>query len=91
MFYAIILLVYEGVCFMPDVLVRDVEESVLTKLKERAKENGRSLQNELVQIFRALTENESLSDEQTAKAIKASLRGRTFSDSAAMLREDRSR
>lgn len=76
---------------MPDVLVRDVEDSILTKLKERAKENGRSLQNELVQIFRALTENESLSDEQTAEAIKASLRGRTFSDSAAMLREDRNR
>lgn len=76
---------------MPNVLVRDVEDRILMKLKERAKENGRSLQNELTQIFRALVENEVLSDEETAAKIKKSLRGRVFSDSAASLREDRSR
>ena len=76
---------------MPDVLVRDVEEGILTRLKERAKVNGRSLQNELTQVFRSLVENEALSDEETAAKIKKSLRGRVFSDSAALLREDRSR
>jgi antitoxin FitA len=76
---------------MPDILVRDVDEGILMKLKERAKENGRSLQNELVQVFRTLVEGEALSDEETALKIKESLRGRVFSDSAALLREDRSR
>ena len=76
---------------MPDILVRDVEEGVLMRLKKRAKENGRSLQNELAQVFRSLAEDEALSDEVTATKIKKSLRGRVFSDSAASLREDRSR
>lgn len=76
---------------MPDVLVRNVDERVLSKLKQRARENGHSLQSELIRVFRSLVENESLSDEETAMKIKESLRGREFSDSAAMLREDRSR
>ncbi len=76
---------------MPDVLVRNVDEGILTKLKKRAKENGHSLQSELIQVFRSTVENESLSDEETAAKIKRSLRGRAFSDSAALLREDRSR
>jgi antitoxin FitA len=76
---------------MPDVLVRDIDEGILMKLKDRAKENGRSLQNELTQVFRSLVEVEPLTDEKTALKIKNSLRGRTFSDSAELLREDRSR
>jgi len=76
---------------MPDVLVRNVEDRILIRLKKRAKDNGRSLQNELTQIFRSLAEDEDLSDLETAAKIKKSLRGRVFSDSAASLREDRSR
>lgn len=76
---------------MPDVLVRDVDEKILNKLKTRASRNGRSLQNELLQIFKSITEDNGLSDEKTADKIKSALRGRTFSDSAAMLREDRLR
>jgi len=76
---------------MPDVLVRDVDEKVLGKLKARASKNGRSLQNELLQLFNTITENDGLSDERTADKIKNALRGRSFSDSAALLREDRRR
>lgn len=76
---------------MPNILVRDVEEDVLRKLKERAKENGRSLQNELQSVLRRLAEMDFLSDEETASKIKRALRGRAHSDSAALLREDRSR
>jgi antitoxin FitA len=76
---------------MPNVLVRDVEETVLQQLKRRAKENGRSLQNELQQMLRQFVEPDVLSDEETAAKIKESLRGRVFSDSAESLREDRQR
>lgn len=76
---------------MPDVLVRNVDEAVLLKLKQRAKANGHSLQSELIRVFRSLVEDETLSDEETATKIKESLRGREFSDSAALLREDRGR
>lgn len=76
---------------MPDVLVRDVDEKVLGKLKAQASRNGRSLQNELLQVFKSVTESDGLSDEKTADKIKNALRGRSFSDSAALLREDRRR
>lgn len=76
---------------MPDVLVRDVEEKILFKLKSRAKKNGRSLQNELLQVFSSLTESDSLSDEKTAEKIKNGLRGGTHTDSVKLLREDRRR
>jgi plasmid stability protein len=76
---------------MPDVLVRDVDEKVLSKLKTRANKNGRSLQNELLQVFKAITEDDALSDERTADKIKNALRGGSFSDSAILLREDRRR
>ncbi len=76
---------------MPNILVRDVEEIVLEKLKEQAKRNGRSMQSEVLSILNLFAENDRISDEQTAATIKKSLRGRTFSDSAALLREDRRR
>lgn len=88
---AIIMIVLGGGLAMPDVLVRDVEEKVLSKLKSRAKKNGRSLQNELLQIFASLTDGDSVSDEETADKIRNALRGGKHSDSAKLLREDRRR
>lgn len=76
---------------MPGILVREVEVEVLEKLKRRAKQNGRSLQSEVRSIIVDFVEKGSLSDEETATAIKESLRGREFSDSAELLREDRDR
>ena len=76
---------------MPDILVRDVDEKVLVKLKALDSNNGRSLQSELLQLFKSITEGEVLSDERTAEKIKNALRGRSFSDSATLLREDRRR
>ena len=77
---------------MPNVLVRDVEPEVLEKIKKRAAKNGRSLQTEVQAILRRSAEAvEPLSDAEVAAKIKASLRGKTFSDSAELLREDRNR
>jgi len=76
---------------MPDVLVRNVEDSVLERLKARAKENGRSLQKELSVLLRSFVEDKPLSSDETAKKIRESLRGRVHTDSAELLREDRSR
>ena len=76
---------------MPDVLVRDVEENILDQLKDRAKQNGRSLQKELKLLFRSFVEADTLSSDETAAKIRNSLRGRDHSDSAELLREDRQR
>jgi plasmid stability protein len=76
---------------MPNVLVRDVDETILTKLKDQAQRNGRSLQSEVLAILTNFVSSNTLSDEETAARIKDALRGRMFSDSAALLREDRAR
>ena len=76
---------------MPNVLVRDVDETVLARLKDQAQRNGRSLQSEVLAILNSFASYDTLSDEETAARIKDALRGRIFSDSAAPLREDRAR
>ena len=77
---------------MPDVLVRDVSEVDLKRMKERAKRSGRSLQAELKEmIHQAVREPKPLSDLEIANRIKAMLDPKKQSDSAKMLREDRTR
>jgi plasmid stability protein len=76
---------------MPNVLVRDVDETLLAQLKDQAQRNGRSLQSEVLSILTNFVSSHPLSDEETAARIKDALRGRMFSDSAALLREDRTR
>jgi len=41
---------------MADLLIRDVPEDVVARLKEQARENGRSLQKELLAIVESATE-----------------------------------
>ena len=77
---------------MPDVLVRDLSEVDLKRMKERARRSGRSLQAELKAIIhQAAREPKHLSDLETANRIKAMLDPKKQSDSAKMLREDRAR
>lgn len=77
---------------MPNVLVRDVETSILEKLKKKAAGNGRSLQSGVRIILKeAATRTKSLSELETARKIRESLRVKRQSDSAELLREDRQR
>lgn len=76
---------------MPDVLVRNIDEEVLEKMKNQAKQNGRSLQAELKRLISSFVGSVSASDYETASKIKEKLRGRKSSDSAELLREDRKR
>jgi plasmid stability protein len=77
---------------MPNVLVRDVEVSILEKLKIRAAGNGRSLQSEVQLILKdAAAKAEPLSELETARKIRESLRVKNQSDSGELLREDRER
>ena len=77
---------------MPSVLVRDVETTVLEKLKSRAAKSGRSLQSEMqIILINAVNRAEPLSELETARKIRESLRIKNQSDSAELLREDRQR
>ncbi len=77
---------------MAQVLVRQLDSKVVNRLKKRAKEHGRSLQSEVKTIL-----EEAVPDYEAAwKRIEGfrkrlSQSGRKFTDSAALIREDRDR
>jgi plasmid stability protein len=77
---------------MPNVLVRDVEKPILDKLKKRATLNGHSLQFEVLTILKdVVSKAEPLSELETARRIRESLKVKNQSDSTELLREDRQR
>ena len=77
---------------MAQVLVRQLDKKVVVRLKKRAKEHGRSLQSEVKTIL-----EEAVPDYEAAwkriERLRTRLRksGRTFADSANLIREDRDR
>ena len=78
---------------MTDVLIRDLDDDVVDRLKVRAERNGRSLQAELKRLVEI---NARVSEEgfwkrvdDLAEAINEP--GKTFTDSVELLREDRQR
>ncbi|MBW4625001.1 MAG: hypothetical protein KME49_05695 [Brasilonema octagenarum HA4186-MV1] len=83
---------------MAQVLVEDIDPMILGKIEILAKQHGRSLQEELKHILQQAAENEAYhTGGDMAKAREAVARaqarytGRTFSDSAELIREDRQR
>jgi plasmid stability protein len=79
---------------MPDVLVRGVPDETLDALKQRAKANRRSLQQEVLSILEASArEARAMDPAQVADAIRQRLArsGRSFGDSVPLIQEDRER
>ena len=77
---------------MAQILVRNLKEKTVRALKARAKGNGRSLQAEAKIILERETGQAKLSMEQAGKALdefRARFKGRKFTDSVKLLREDR--
>lgn len=77
---------------MPDILVRRVPASIVRALKRRAARHRRSLQREVVDVLTTAAASKR-TPAQIAARIRARLRrtGRTFTDSAPLIREDRER
>ena len=77
---------------MAQVLVRQLDDKVVDRLKKRAKEHGRSLQSEVKIIL-----EEAVPDYEAAwkriERFRGRLKrsGRKFSDSAALIRDERDR
>ncbi len=76
---------------MPQVLVRNIGEPLLGRLKARARRHGRSLQVELKAILEAASESDLLEARLMADRIRRVLKGRRASDSGALQDEDRQR
>lgn len=78
---------------MAQVLVRNLNERVVARLKKRAANRGRSLQAEVKMILEEASKEDATDFWKAADRIRERLKrsGRTFSDSAVLIREDRDR
>ncbi len=82
---------------MAQIIVRNLDDAVLARLKARAGANGRSLEAEvrliLMQSAKAAQEQSAKVDMATARQhimeIRKKLAGRKFTDSVDLIREDR--
>jgi len=78
---------------MANLLIRDIPDDVVAELKQRAKSHNRPLQRELKGILLETVRRPCGDISQRAAEIRLKLSGehRLFTDSAALLREDRDR
>jgi len=76
---------------MPHVLVRELPSTVVQKLKQRARQHGRSLQAELKSILEQAARSTATDTRAAALRIRARLLKRTHTDSAKLIAADRSR
>ena len=76
---------------MPDILVRDLDSHTIERLKLSAKQHGRSLQREVKAILEETVPMTMSEFRAVSEKWQKRLRGRKFSDSAKLLREDRER
>lgn len=76
---------------MAQILVRGLDDGVVEQLKKRARREGRSLQSEVKTILEQAAQLDMDAALKLAAAIRRGFAGRTFSDSADLIREDRDR
>lgn len=74
---------------MAQVLVRDLDPKTVAALKRRAARKGRSLQAELKEILETAARIELYDPDKELRHIREMFKGRMFSDSAELIREDR--
>jgi antitoxin FitA len=76
---------------MARVLIRDLNERTVEKLKGRASRNGRSLQAELQMIVERAAAVDMIESREIAARIRRKLSERNHSDSVTLLAADRRR
>ncbi|MBI5343683.1 MAG: Arc family DNA-binding protein [Deltaproteobacteria bacterium] len=76
---------------MPHALIRDIDPAALERLKERARNHGRSLQSELKDIIERAAERDLEGARSLAAKVRRKLAGRRHTDSAALIAADRRR
>lgn len=74
---------------MAQILIRNLDNSTLEKLKIRAAQNGRSLQSEVRMILDEAAQMDLQTARLTVARIREMLKGRPTSDSVDLLREER--
>ena len=75
---------------MGSILVRGLDQKTIERLRERARLNGRSLQQEVKEILMSAADTLTMIEaRRLAEWWQRRLGGRSFSDSARLIREDR--
>ena len=75
---------------MAQVLIRNVDDETVRRLKRRARQHGRSLASEVRTILREAVET-GVDWRIQLERVRALFEGREFSDSSDLVREDRER
>lgn len=76
---------------MAEILVRDLTQEAVRRLKARAKQNGRSLQSEVKLILEAAAAYTAAEAKAALRRWQRSFKGRRLVDSVRLVRQDRSR
>ena len=76
---------------MGQVLVRNLPTDVVKKLKSRAKQHRRSLQEELKNILEQAAQQNTKDVQAKVHHVRKLFAGRKFSDSSVLIRQDRAR
>ena len=75
---------------MASILVRGLDQKTIERLKERARLNGRSLQQEVKAFLERAAETLTMREaRRLSEQWRRRLGGRSFWDSARLIREDR--
>jgi antitoxin FitA len=76
---------------MGQVLVRNLPTEVVRKLKMRAQQHRRSLQEELKDILEQAAQQNAKNVQAKVHQVRKLFAGRKFSDSSNLIRQDRAR
>ncbi len=76
---------------MGQVLVRNLPTEVVRKLKRRAQQHRRSLQEELKDILEQAAQQNAQNVQAKVNQVRKLFAGRKFSDSSDLIRQDRAR
>ena len=76
---------------MGQVLVRNLPTDVVRKLKMRAQQHRRSLQEELKDILEQAAQQNAKDVQAKVNQVRKLFAGRKFSDSSDLIRQDRAR
>lgn len=76
---------------MAQIIVRNLDDSVVERLKNRARTNGRSLEAEVRLILEQSAKVDTATARSMAMDMRRRLKGRKFPDISELIREDRER
>lgn len=76
---------------MAEILVRDLDPDVVSRLKALARQHGRSLQKEIKLILEESAPVDIAQAVELANSWQKRLAGRSFTDSTQQIRRDRER